>query len=367
MGRLTWVLANWIECHGLMCILGSVVMLGSAIIVHAYLRSHANKTDIKMYPPSGPGGNYLAMMGSGFAGLIIANLVWGWRLDPAAGMSYIAVFIVCCAVPQGLAITYGNNWKVWLTAGAICGIIQYPFEEAGMDISKIIHVPPLVIFTTLVVFVSGIICVEIFKICPWVRKYVKDPKARTAKPYVQTNCAPRATGGWLIRRTLADFTEIMFFGNEWVGLATIIACVASWLLNPGSLVYGTPGPVPAMIFGGIMADSLALFIYHKKYLERGFFNTFCTVSAMMLPMLYMAMNGPTAAPTSIPFVIICAILIAFVAPLVCNGMADWMFPRMGKRYEGAVNAVMCNAPSIGVSILVVFLGMSGIWATGLFG
>ena len=365
-GKALYILANWTECHGLMCWLAGAAMIGSGIAVHAYLRRNKDKEGIKMYPPAGPGGSYLGMVASGFVGLLVANLLWGFRFDLAAGVTYLAVFIVCCAVPQAITMTYGNNWKVWLTAGAICGIVQYPFEELSLWLANnVLHIPPLVLFTTFVVVGTGLVCVELFKVCPWVRPYVKDASARQQTPYVKTDCAPRATSGWLVRRTLADWTEIMFFGNEWVGAATIAALVLSWFLNPMSVVYGTPNLLPGMIACSLMAGSLALFVYEPKYEERGFFNTFVTVSAALIPFLFFGMNGlPYAA--SLPLVITSAVLLTFAAPLVCDKCFGWLFSKLSRRYEGVVLAVLCNAPSIGITVLCCFLMISGLAATGVF-
>lgn len=364
-GKLLYVLANWTECHGLMCWLAGLIMVGSGILVHAYLRKNKDKQNIKMYPPAGPGGGYLGMIASGFVGLLVANLIWGFRFDVAAGVTYIAVFIVCCAVPQAITLTYGNNWKVWTTAGVICGLLQYPFEEFSLKLAGLLHIPPLVLFTTLVVLGTGIICVELFKICPWVKKYVNDAKTRQMMPYVKTNCEPRATSGWLIRRTLADWTEIMFFGNEWIGLATIAALVLSWFLNPFSVVYATPNLLPGMLCGSLLTGSLALFIYEPKYEELGFYNTFCTVSAFLLTFLCFGMAQIPAA-ASLPLVLISAIAIAFVVPLITNSCSGWLFLKLGKRYDGAVLAVLSNAPSIGVGVAVAFMLTSGLIYTGLF-
>lgn len=364
-GKLLYVLANWTECHGLMCWLAGLVMVGSGIVVHAYLRKNKDKEGIKMYPPAGPGGGYLGMIASGFVGLLIANLVWGFRFDLASGVTYIAVFIVCCAVPQAITLTYGNNWKVWLTAGAICGLLQYPFEEISLKLAGFLHIPPLVLFTTFVVLGTGFICVEIFKVCPWVKEYVKNPESRQMTPYVKTDCAPKATSGWLVRRTLADWTEIMFFGNEWIGLATILALILSWFLNPWSVVYGSPNLLPGMLFGSILAGSLSLFIYEPKYEEKGFYNTFCTVSAMLITFLFFGMAQIPAA-TSLPLIIVSAVIMAFLVPLVTNACASWLFSKLSKRYEGVVMAVLGNAPSIGIGVFVAFMVVSGLIYTGLF-
>ncbi len=366
IGKILYIFANWTECHGLMCWLAGVVMIAGGLIAHWYLRKNKSKDGIKMYPPSGPGGGYLGMIAAGFTGLIVANLLWGFRFDVTAGVTYLAVFIVCCAVPAGLTLTYGNNWKVWITAGVICGIIQYPFEEFSFWLASVVHIPPLVLFTTLVVLCTGIVCVELFKLCPWVKQYVKHPESRQITPYVQTNCAPRATSGWLFRRTLADWTEIMFFGNEWVSLATIAALVLSWWLNPFSVVYASPNVMPGMVFGSLLAGSLSLFIFYPKYEKNGFYNTFCTVSAFLLTFLYFGMNGTPAACTSLPLIIVCAVLMAFVAPLITNTCSGWLFSKLGKRYEGATLAVLGNAPSIGVAVLVCYLMTSGLIATGVF-
>lgn len=366
LGMLLYILANWTECHGLMCWLAGAVMIGSGFIVHWYLRKNKDKKGIKMYPPAGPGGGYLGMIAAGFVGLIVANLVWGFRFDVEAGVTYLAVFIVCCAIPAGITLTYGNNWKVWLTAGVICGLLQYPLEEVCFNLAAQLHIPPLILFTTVVVMVGGIICVEIFRLCPWVKKYIKEPETRQQTPYVQTDCAPRATSGWLFRRTMADWTEIMFFGNEWIGVATIAALVLSWWLNPWSVVYASAGVMPGMVFGSLLAGSLALFVYYPKYKAAGFYNTFCVVSAFLLTFLYYGMNGTPQACSSLPLILIAAVFMAFIAPQICAACSGWLGPRLSKRYEGAVLAVLVNAPSIGVTVLVCFLATSGLIATGLF-
>ena len=43
LGMLLYILGNWTECHGLMCWLAGVVMIGSGFIVHWYLRKNKDK------------------------------------------------------------------------------------------------------------------------------------------------------------------------------------------------------------------------------------------------------------------------------------------------------------------------------------
>lgn len=364
-GKILYILGNWTECHGLMCWLAGLVMILSGVAVHAYLRANKDKEGIKMYPPAGPGGGYLGMIASGFIGLIVANLVWGFEFDVAAGVTYIPVFIVCCAVPQAITLSYGNDWKVWVTAGVICGLLQYPLEKVCFSAASMLGLPPLILFTVIVVGIGGIICFEIYKLCPWVKKFITNPETRKVTPYVQTDCAPKATSGWLTRRMFADWTEIMFFGNEWIGVATLIALLLSWFLNPWSTVYATPNLVPGMVAASFLASSLALFIYQPKYAERGFFNTFCVPTTALLIFLFYGMAGVPAA-LSVPLVIIASVLIAFVAPLVCDRVAAFLGSILSKRYDAVVLAVLVNAPSIGVTVFVCFLMVAGLISTGLF-
>ena len=366
VGMALYILANWTECHGLMCWLAGATMICVGLLAHWYLRKNKNKSDIKMYPPAGPGGGFLGMIAAGFVGLVVANVVWGFRFDVDNGVTYLPVLIVCCVFPGGIANTYGNNWKVWGTAGVVCGLLQYPLEEICFALAAQLHIPPLVLFTTVVVMGGGIICFEVFKLCPWVKKYVENPETRQLTPYVRTNCAPEGTSRWLFRRTMADWTEIMFFGNEWVGVATIVALVLSWWLNPLSVVYASPGVMPGMVFGSLLAGSLALFIYYPKYKKNGFYNTFCVVTAFLLTFLYYGMNGTPEACSSLPLIVLAAVIMAFVAPVICSACSSWLMPRLGKRYEGAVLAVLANAPSIGVTVLICFFMTSGLIATGLF-
>lgn len=357
--KVFWTIGDWTDCQGFRSLPGGAALVLSGLIVHFILKKGCKA---KMYPVAAPLGVMPQIILTGFVGVGLATALYGSGLS--AG--WLPTFLPCCTIPAALVLTYGSHWTVWLTGGVMGCLIQYPLSVLANNLAGIIGIPPICTFTILAVGFGGIVMTEIYRFLPWCRAAAKDENKRVFHPYETVNApVPEATVGWYIRRFLADFTDLLFFGNEWVGICYIGGLTLSWVLNPAHICYGVPRLYPAMLCGMMLGTSLAIFLWYPKYKELGAYNTFCVNEVMAVVPLFFGLAGEAATFNPI-FLIVMAIISAVICPPFCAAVSGWIGKLTFKRYEGACAGVIAAAPTLGLSIILITLIFKGFLAVGLF-
>ena len=357
--KIFWIIGDWTECQAYKSLPGALALLISGFIFYGIMR---NGKKHKMFPVLGPINLFPGMVLAGFTGVIVSNILFGWQLQ----FGWIPTFLACASIPGAVVITYGGHWKVWLTAGILGGVIQYPLSYLSLQIANKISMTPLVVFTIIAVGLGGALITEIIRLLPWMKDVIKDESARGIVPVETLEIPqPEASISWYLRRMMADFTELLFFGNEWVGLIYILALVLSWAMNPAHIAYGIPYLFPAMIAGQFMASSLSIVLWYGTYKKRGGFNTYCANEAMAVVPVFFGTIGVTAF-TNIWFIVAMAVISAVLCPWIVDKVGGLLAKLTSKRYEGAVAGVTSAAPALGISIGVVTLLCKGLLMTGLF-
>src|SRR5699024_11661890 len=112
-----------------------------------------------------------------------------------------------------------------------------------------------------------------YKLHPWIKKkefqLINEP-SNLGKDEIQEMLN---RPDWIIRRTLADFTDPLFYGNEIATIFLILGAMIDWFINSkhgflGSQIF------PAILFSQLLCGGLAVYLYGKKHLENGWYPTF---------------------------------------------------------------------------------------------
>lgn len=357
--KLFWMIGDWTDCQGFRSLTGGAALVLSGLVVHFILRKGSKA---KMYPVAAPLGVMPQIVATGFVGVGLATMLFGSGLK----QGWIPTFLPCCTIPAALVLTYGAHWSVWLTGGVLGALIQYPISVFANDLAGKLAIPPICTFTLLAVGIGGIIITEIYRLLPWCKAAVRDPAKRIFHPYKTINPpVPEASIGWYVRRCLTDFTDLLFFGNEWVAVCYIAGLFLSWLLNPAHICYGVPNLFPAMLCGMLLGTSLSVFIWYPKYKELGTFNTFCTNEVMAVVPLFFGLSGEPAT-FRIGFLIVLAVIASLFCPPFCAWLTKIFAQCTSRRYEGACAGVIAAAPALGICITIMTLVAKFLLALGLF-
>ena len=357
--KVFWMIGDWTDCQGFRSLLGGAALVLSGLVVHFIIKSGCKA---KMYPMAAPLEVMPQIILTGFIGVGLGVALFGDGLATA----WLPTFLPCCTIPAALVLTYGTHWTVWLTGGVLGCLIQYPLSVLANNLAGMLGLPPLCTFTILAVGFGGIVMTEIYRLLPWCRKAVLHPEARVFKPLESANApVSEATIGWYIRRCLTDFTDLLFFGNEWVSVCYIGGLTLSWALNPAHIVYGVPKLYPAMLCGMLLGTSLAVFIWYPKYKELGTYNTFCVNEVMAIVPLFFGLAGEAATYNPL-FLIVMAIVSAIFCPPFCAWLSGQLSKLTFKRYEAACAGVIAAAPTLGINNIIITLLFKLLLSVGLF-
>lgn len=359
--KIYWILGDWTECQGYKSLPGAIGLIVSGFLAHFAMKKNPA---LKMYPVCGPIGLFPQMILAGCTGVAVAVFVYAggsWN-----GAVWFPTFMACASIPAAVVLTYGAHWTVWLSAGIIGGLIQCPLSIFANNLAGVFGVPPIVVFTIVAVGFGGMLVGEVFRLLPWNKELLCNPEVRIFKPYHETSTPkPEATASWYLHRLLADFTDLLFFGNEWTSIVMIAGLVLSWFLNPLHVCYGVPTLFPAMLAGQFLGTSLAIFIWYERYEKQGSFNTFCVNEVMAVTPLFFGLAG-TPAVTSPLFLAAMAALSAVICPWICEKLTGFFIRFSSKRYDGVVAGVIASAPALGISIAVITFSFKGLLALSIF-
>lgn len=146
---------------------------------------------------------------------------------------------------------------------------------------------------------------------------------------------------WIIRRSLADFTEIYFYGNEIAGLCLVAGMLLSWALNPAHAGYGGPYFTSAILAAQLMGSSLAIFLNFGSWQKYGWYNTFTASLAQGAMVLTFG--------TDLKVLLISAVLSAVITPF-CAFKASGLVP---KRFHAVVGGTCGMGVGIAIEGVII--------------
>lgn len=337
--RFLWVVGDYSEGVAYRSIVSSIGLIVAGFAVHLlFIRGRAPKG---IDPISYGLGAFPWIMLSSFTGLLVTGLLYGDLLT----RGWIPTYLPGCTVPGAMILMYGCSMKVAFTVGILSGIIQFPLGLIANDLAARLGLPGLSLITIFGMALACILIVEITRLLPWMKGYVKGVEAPHFSPY--RNAAARSvtpSTGWLLHRLLADFTEPFFIGSDVAGLGLVAGAVISWLLNPAHILYGTPGLFPAVLAGQLMSGSLAISFYWKKHRDNGFCPTF---TAIVSTSVCLVKFGP-----SLFNVMVLAAFNALITTTLADFCMSWVVKHL-KRYPNFIGSVV--GMGAGVTIISILL------------
>ena len=262
--------------------------------------------------------------------LLITQYVFGYLSLFEKGNTWIPTFIVLVSVPASMLYLYGPSVKnvliVSFIGGGICTPTAYWISQATASLG-IPGAANNVFAMAIVGWVAGSICNAL----PMDRVEVKKIENPNAAP------EDHYSASWLMRRTITDLTEPLFYGNDVAAIFLLVGVCIEWILNPAHATGGAM-MLPAIILSQFISGGVGVFLYANKYKELGWYATYvpvvCTAPACVL------VFGP-----SLPVIIFASVTGAVIgAPLaefVNQHKADYMHGTIG------------NVVSMGLSTLLV--------------
>ncbi len=255
-------------------------------------------------------GLWVPMLASALLGVAISNLVWGWTL---AGGSWQPLFVPFVSVSPTVVLMFGADVRTVLTGGVLGGLITPPLSVLGADvICPWLGVPP-VVGVTGGMAVGAVIAFTVCRHLSWLPtplhlRQGSDPQV----PPVAEKHGPT----WLLRRSLADFSEAQFFGSEWASIGLILGVVVAYLLNPALPAYGS-GLLPQILAAQALTAIVGVVLWRGQWARRPFYPTFAPVVSVA-PACVLAYGGTAAS------IIAGAGLGAVICPPLAARISSWL-------------------------------------------
>ncbi|MGV0705878.1 hypothetical protein ABQF44_23820 [Mycolicibacterium porcinum] len=229
-------------------------------------------------------GLWVPMLASAMFGVVVSNLVWGWTLVGGTWQPLFAPFV---SVSPSVVLMFGAEAKTVLTGGVLGGLVTPPFSVFGADVvCPKLGVPP-------VVGVTGgmaIAAVVAFTICRHLH-WLPRPVRLIKEP--QTRFPERHGAIWVLRRSLADFSEAQFFGSEWASAGLIVGAIIAYLLNPIAPAYGS-GLLPQILAAQALTAIVAVTVWRRRWNQRPFYPTFVPIVSVA-PACVLTYGGTSAS------------------------------------------------------------------------
>jgi len=267
---------------------------------------------------------------SSLLGVLLGNLLWGWTLSAGGWQPTFVAFV---SVPAAMVLMFGGGWKVAINGAWLGALLVTP---ASLLIVNYVCNPlqwPVVIGN-----VSGmaIASVVVFGLCRALPMLVvsRQPYATVAPPPQR---APDYGLRWMLRRTLADFSEGPFFGNEWASLGLILGALLAFGLNPASPFYGS-GWLPELLAAQALASALGIVVWRRRWIEHGWYPTYIPIVSVVPATLLVHGN-------SLSVMAISAVLGALLAPPLAAAIS--------RRLPAHQHGYIGNVCSMAISTLLI--------------
>ncbi|WOL40608.1 hypothetical protein RAH42_02950 [Pyramidobacter sp. YE332] len=332
-GELYWFFMNFTEanffagfCSSLLIIIGAAIAWGAALRGSALAGFEICYGNARIWPwvfASQVLTLSLVMFGFNYMSLFKEDVTW------------IPTFIAIVNVPPALTLIYGPGIVSLLTTSVLGALICTP---VAVWLSKVFapwNVPG-VVSNVGAMAIAGTIAASACQALPWMKK--KDIRPITV-PIPIHNDTQSAT--WLIRRTLADFTEPLFYGNDLAGFLLLIGVFLDTMLNPGLSVYGGKC-IGAIVLSEIIAGSVGVFLYAGKWKKKGWYATY--VPVVSTAPACVLMFGATI-PVALFSAVLGAILGAPLAEFFANKIPDY------------VPGTVANVTSMAITTIIVAVTM----------
>lgn len=323
--QLLWFLINWTEPEFFAGPISTICLLAGALI--AWLLSIRKSKYAGIEICYGSARIWPWVFASQVLSLIFTEYLFGYLHLFDTGLTWIPTFIVIVSVPPSMVLMYGPGFTTLLTASLLGAVLCTPTAYWISQATASWGIPGAA-NNVLCMVVAGVIAGCVCRVLPWMKKREIPKTGNFNDPGIDYK-SPL----WILRRTLADFTEPQFYGNDIAGLFVIIGVIIDWLIHP-SLLCGGANQLPAILLSQFISGGLGVFLYTGRYQERGWYGTYvpvvCTSPACIL------LHGST-----MPIILISGILGGIIgAPI-----AHWLEDRRPEFIHGTVPNVFAMALS----------------------
>ena len=192
-------------------------------------------------------------------------------------VSWAPTFLLLVGVPQAVLCIFGPSIKNLIVGSLLGAFLSVPIANfVGYKIMNIIDMPTN-IANYIALALSITLGLQVCKLLPWIkekpfplikenqRNLSYDEKYKLLKSPL-----------FLVRRTLADFTDCLFYGNEWATIFLILGAVVDWLINS---THGLAGArlFPAVLLSQLVSGGIGVFLYGYNHIEKGWYPTYVPV------------------------------------------------------------------------------------------
>lgn len=337
LGRLRWILGDLSEATFYKHELPGLGLLAGAWLAHrAHLRDHP----LQGFAICHGTGLWPWLIGSSLLSLMTSHLLWGWTLQEGNWQPTYVSFI---SVPAMMVMLYGEGWRVLLTGAMLGALLVTP---SSLFLFNYVCVPlNLPGVTGNMLGVAGA-CALALALCERYPGLVRTARFWQPACPSRLSVQPCAHGlVWTIRRVLADFSEVTFFGNELASLGLLLGVVLAYLLSPASPAYGS-GLVPEIIIGQALASLFGVLLWRRQWIELGWYPTYLPIVSVV-PAALLIYGG------SWSIILSSALLGAAVLPPLAISL-NLRLPEYMHVHVGCVLAM-----AIGTLVLVPLVGMLG--------
>jgi hypothetical protein len=285
--RFLWLITNTNDAQFYSSVFGGIALVAGAF---AAWRLERVKSRWQGFAIAAGTGLWPQVLAASLLGLAISVVLYGSLLEDGA---WIPTFVPFVSIPAGVVLVYGAGWRNVLTGGVLGGVIGFPIAYAVIQLLLDPVGFPAVIGNVTGMWLGGIIVFELcYRALPWMRS---PPETEaTGQPLEVDTPArdPMDRPGWLARRTLADFTEAQFYGNEIASAALLGGVILTWMLDSSQPLYGA-GLLPSVLAGQVMVSALGIVLYHGEWRRLEWYPTFVPVVSVV-PAVVLTFGGGAA-------------------------------------------------------------------------
>jgi len=321
-----WVVGDTNEAQFYKSFLGGVGMTAGALGAWWLLKRNPR---VAGFPVSYGTGLLGWILASSWLSLVLANVLFQWTITPK--FPWQPTFVTFVSVSAAVVLVYGGGWPTVLTAAVLGAVLTTPISILVVDYICIPLGLPAVVGNVTGMWAGGLIAFALCRVLPWMKLPAPAPPSTEEPPPAP---APQ-TPVWLARRTLADFTEPQFYGNEWASAGLLFGVMLEFLLNPSSPVYGS-GILPAVFVAQVIAAVLGILLFRKQWRAHGWYPTFIPIVSVAPAIVLTVGSTPL-------LVVLAGVLGAVTGPPVGAYIASKL-PKDVHPYVGYVMSMtICSA------------------------
>lgn len=277
--------------------------------------------------------------------LILSNIIWGWTLTESN--SWQPTFVTFVSLPAATVLMYGRGFKIAMIGAVAGALLVTPSSLIIVNYVSVSLNLPSIIGNVLGMAIGSLIAFIIFKKFN-LKCLVKETETIKEEPIEAVKKIEKkekeekkietkdANLFWVVRRTLADFSESQFIANEWAGLGLIMGALLAIYLNPFSISYGS-GLIGSILISQMLAALLAVILWKSKWEKYGWYPTYIPISSVA-PVSVLVFDG------SLISIILGAFIGACVAPplaaFISKKLPKYQHPYIGNVISMAITSLL---------------------------